>query len=165
MMMQAKPNWGFLIGITILCGFCTQTLGEALAANGAAYSTVFPGMKYMDMMTGNLSVLSGTSVVGVALGALFGGKLINAYGRKAVIIISNIVIILLSILSVVIPNFYAVVVLRTLFGVTVGFLLAAAPKIVIESVPAHLLGHGFGTFANIFTFFFVSIVVALNFLN
>jgi len=165
MMMQAKPNWGFLIGITTLCGFCTQTLGEALAANGSAYSTAFPGRKYMTMMTGNLSVLSGSSVVGVALGALFGGKFINAYGRKAVIIISNIVIILLSILSVVIPNFYAIVVLRTLFGVTVGFLLAAAPKIVIESVPAHLLGHGFGSFANIFTFFFVSIVVALNYLN
>jgi MFS family permease len=57
------------------------------------------------------------------------------------------------------------VIIRSLFGVTVGFILAAAPKIVLETVPAHLLGYGFGSFANIFTFFFVSIVVTLNLIN
>lgn len=99
--------------------------------------------------------------MGVALGALFGGKLINKIGRKWTIIISNFAIILFSCLSLI-PMFFLVVVMRFLFGVTVGFLLAAAPKIVLETVPAHLLTYGFGSFANIFTFFFVSIVVAVN---
>jgi MFS family permease len=103
--------------------------------------------------------------VGVALGSLFGGKVINAYGRKYIILVSNIFIILFSGISCASLSFYLIVTIRTFFGVAVGFLLAGAPKIVIETVPAHLLGHGFGSFANIFTFFFVSIVVALNFAN
>ena len=109
--------------------------------------------------------MSGTSVVGVALGSLFGGKVINAFGRKYIILVSNIFIILFSALSILPLSFYLIVTIRTFFGVAVGFLLAGAPKIVIETVPAHLLGHGFGSFANIFTFFFVSIVVALNYIN
>jgi MFS family permease len=103
-------------------------------------------------------------VVGVALGALFGGKLINAFGRKKVIMIANAFIILFSLLSVF-PNYPIILTVRFLFGVTVGSLLAAAPKIVLETVPAHLLGYGFGSFANIFTFFFISIIVALNMIN
>ena len=103
-------------------------------------------------------------MVGVALGALFGGKLINAFGRKAVVMIANAFIILFSLLSVF-PNYTVILTVRFLFGVTVGFLLAGAPKIVLESVPAHLLGYGFGSFANIFTFFFVTIIVSLNLIN
>jgi len=148
-----------------LCGFCTQTLGIALAGNGAAYKTHFEDRNHAGDKSSDLSVLSGTSIIGVALGSLFGGKVINAYGRKYTILVSNICIILLSVLSCISFNFYLIVAIRTIFGVVVGFLLAGAPKIVIETVPAHLLGHGFGSFANIFTFFFVSIVVALNFLN
>ena len=103
-------------------------------------------------------------MVAVAIGALFGGKLINAYGRKRVIIYSNNAIILWSILSCI-SIFELVLLFRFMFGVTVGFLLAAAPKIVLETIPAHLLGNGFGSFANIFTFFFVSVVVMINLLN
>jgi MFS family permease len=102
--------------------------------------------------------------MGVALGALFGGKIINSHGRRGTIIKSNYAIMVWSILSCV-PFFYFVVVIRFLFGVTCGFLLAGAPKIVLETVPAHLLGFGFGSFANIFTFFFVSIVVMINQIN
>ena len=111
--------------------------------------------------------MSGTSVIGVALGALYGGEVINSLGRKWVIFFSNLVIIFMSIISVLDknPHFSVIVTIRIIFGVFVGFLLAGAPKIVLETVPAHLLGHGFGSFANIFTFFFVSIVVALNFYN
>ena len=119
---------------------------------------------FMKDKSTNETLLSATSVIAVAIGALFGGKLINAYGRKYVIIKSNYAIILLSMLSCI-PIFEVVLGARFMFGVTVGFLLAAAPKIVLETVPAHLLGSGFGSFANIFTFFFVSIVVTINLLN
>ena len=132
-----------------------------MAANGSAYASEFSKPDYIKNSTSNESLLSGASVMGVALGALFGGKLINAQGRKNTLIKSNYAIILWSILSCV-PVFYFVVFVRFMFGVTCGFLLAGAPKIVLETVPAHLLGFGFGSFANIFTFFFVSIVVAIN---
>jgi len=161
MMMQAKPNWGYLIGLTVLCGFCTQTLGEALAANGAAYGTLFTSPADVKAEKSNLGLLASLSILGVALGALFGGKLINAYGRKKVIMHCNLFIIIWSALSLI-SVFYLVLFARFMFGVTVGFLLAAAPKIVIETVPAHLLGHGFGSFANIFTFFFAAIVVGVH---
>jgi len=161
---NAKPKWGYLIGITFLAGFCTQSLGEGLAANSAAYASEFTTPVYLTNKSRNETLLSAGSVIAVALGALFGGKLINSYGRKKTIIWSNNAIILLSVLSCI-PIFELVLALRFLFGVTVGFLLAAAPKIVLETVPADLLGSGFGSFANIFTFFFVVIVVTINLLN
>lgn len=74
---------------------------------------------------------------------------------------SNMAIIMFSFLSCI-SIFELVVFARMMFGVTVGFLLAGAPKIVLETVPAHLLTFGFGSFANIFTFFFVSIVVTIK---
>jgi len=40
--------------------------------------------------------------------------------------------------------------------------LTVAPKIVLETVPAHLIGFGFGSFANIFINFFITITVALE---
>jgi hypothetical protein len=52
-MKNAKPNWTFLIGITFLCGFCTQTLGEALAANGSAYDSLFTKPDYLKDKTAN----------------------------------------------------------------------------------------------------------------
>lgn len=110
-----------------------------------------------------MSLLSACSVIGVALGALFGGKLINSMGRKKTILMSNMAVMVFSVMSLI-PIFYLNVACRFMFGVTVGFLLAATPKIVLETVPAHLLEYGFGSFANIFTFFFVCIVIIANLL-
>jgi MFS family permease len=53
-----------------------------------------------EIPSSNSAILSGGSVMGVALGALFGGKLINAIGRKPTVLIGNAFIIIFSCLSI-----------------------------------------------------------------
>ena len=55
--------------------------------------------------------------------------------------------------------------MRFLFGFVVGFIMASAPKIMIETVPAHLLDYGFGSSTNIFTFICVALILTLGIMN
>lgn len=62
--------------------------------------------------------------------------------------IFNCVIIVSSVLSVM--NSFTVICLgRLIFGFATGVLLAAAPKIVEETVPAKIQDFGFGTSTNL----------------
>ena len=60
------------------------------------------------------------------------------------------------------PEFYWLIFCRVMFGVTVGFVLSSAPKIIIETVPSHLLEYGFGSATNVFTFVSIAIYNTLN---
>jgi MFS family permease len=55
--------------------------------------------------------------------------------------------------------------MRFLFGGGVGFIMASAPKIMIETVPAHLLDYGFGSSTNLFTFISVALLLTLGIMN
>lgn len=98
------------------------------------------------------------SVLGVAIGAIFGGKII-ASGRRRTIFTYNVVSILGSLISLV-PNLYAIVIGRLIFGFGAGVLVTACPKIVEETVPAHYMDYGFGISTNLA----INTCVMINFL-
>ena len=55
--------------------------------------------------------------------------------------------------------------MRFFFGVFTGFLLSTAPKLLVETVPRHLLDYGFGASTPIFGFVNVMILTAIGELN
>ena len=110
------------------------------------------------------SLLSSSSILGVAFGSFVGGPLIQKFGRKEVIIASLSSLIVLSLLCII-PNFTLIIILRTIFGVVVGFLMVAVPKIVVETVPPFLLDYGFGSSTNMFIYLAVVLLLAIGLLN
>lgn len=161
------------MAITMICGFSTMQLGAALSGSTVAFQDlrfiILPGYdimdpKQMELILRDNSMISAASIVGVALGGLIGGEFITSFGRRKVILVSNGFMVLFSLISII-PSFLIIVIARFFFGMSVGFVLTAAPKIVVETVPSNLLGYGFGSFTNLSTFFFVIINIALGLLN
>ena len=82
------------------------------------------------------SILVGGSIVG----AMIGGKLADALGRKAAMLIvagSYAVFVALSALA---PNVVVLDVVRFLLGIAIGISIVAAPLYVAESTPARIRG-------------------------
>ena len=86
------------------------------------------------------------------------------FGRRELILFSLTSLIILSFLSLI-PVFTIILIARTIFGVIVGFLLVAVPKIIVEAVPPHLLDYGFGSSTNTFIYLAVSLLLILGLLN
>jgi len=80
---------------------------------------------------------------GMALGSLLGGPMLK-WGKRPVIILSNIVCLITSGTSCIF-NFWAMVASRTIFCYFAGVLVLAAPKVIEETVPNHLIDYGFGS--------------------
>lgn len=80
------------------------------------------------------------------------------------ILMSLSVLIFLSIICII-PSFELIIVARTIFGVVVGFLLVAVPKIIVETVPPFLLDYGFGSSTNMFIYLAVVLLLAIGLFN
>jgi MFS family permease len=84
---------------------------------------------------------------------LFGGK----FGRKNSILLGNTALIIISALSII-PIYESIVILRFLFGVGSGFVLPQPPKIIVETVPPHLIRYGFGAVTNFSIFLMITMI-------
>lgn len=69
-------------------------------------------------------------------------------GRIKVVLLFNVVAIAASFSSLFL-NFWLIALSRMVHGFASGVLVTAAPKTLEESIPAHLLGYGFGSSTNI----------------
>lgn len=82
-------------------------------------------------------------MAGMALGSLLGGPMLK-WGKRPVIIICNIICVITSVTSCYF-NFWTMVASRTVFCYFAGVLVLAAPKVIEETVPNHLMDYGFGS--------------------
>ena len=64
------------------------------------------------------------------------------------VIFSNFLAILFTGLSIV-ENTYVIAVARLGYGLAAGFIIAASPKILDETIPSHLIDKGFGMSTNL----------------
>jgi len=92
-------------------------------------------------------ILSTLAIGGVALGCIVGGKLIQ-FGKRRVIIVLNFLEILASIMCIFL-NWPLMLAGRTLFSIIAGLIVAVTPKILGETIPAHLIDYGFGASTNV----------------
>ena len=98
------------------------------------------------------------------MGSFLAGEFTIHFGRRKVMLAANVAIIIFSLISII-PMFLTIFISRFGFGVSVGLILVASLKTLVETVPAHLLGYGFGQSTNLFTFFFIMINIGLGLLN
>ena len=87
------------------------------------------------------------AILGIALGSVIGGQMITN-GRIKVVLVFNVVAIAASVSSLFV-SFWLIALSRFVHGFASGVLVTAAPKTLEESIPAHLLGYGFGSSTNI----------------
>lgn len=81
-------------------------------------------------------------------------------GRRPLVIFSNFMAIAFAGLSLV-ANTYVIAVARLGFGLASGFIIAASPKILDETIPAHLIDKGFGMSTNLLINFGVMVATVL----
>ena len=79
--------------------------------------------------------------------------------RRKPILVFNVVLIIASLLSIY-DDFNVICFGRLLFGFANGVLLAAAPKIIEETVPVNIQDYGFGTSTNVM----INIGIMINFI-
>ena len=86
--------------------------------------------------------------MGISLGSIFGGDFIK-YGRRSTLIRFNCVGLLGSILCMFL-NFWQMCFGRFVLGISAGVILSTTPKMLEESIPAHLMDKGFGMTTSLF---------------
>lgn len=82
----------------------------------------------------------------VAVGSLMGGKIIT-YGKRRAILIFDFLAIVASVMSAFL-DWNLMLAGRALYSFCVGVIVTATPKIIDETIPAHLIDKGFGTSTN-----------------
>jgi MFS family permease len=70
-------------------------------------------------------------------------------GRRVLVMISNLLCIGFSLMCCV-ENFWVIAVGRIGVGIASGLIVAAAPKIIDETVPSQYIDYGFGASTNMF---------------
>jgi len=106
-------------------------------------------------------LLATLSMGGVGLGSLISGMILKN-GRIKIIMICNIVSIIATFMSIWL-NWTLMLIGRFIFSFVAGIAVAAAPKIIEETVPPHLIDRGFGQSSNAIICFglFLSMVVGI----
>ncbi|GAB2583272.1 MFS transporter [Dyella jejuensis] len=93
------------------------------------------------------SALSLSLTTGVlAFAMLFAGGVSDAFGRKSVMVVSLLSSALLVLLSALMPDWYALLALRTLLGLTLSGLPAVAMTYLTEEMHAESIGLGMGLY-------------------
>lgn len=151
-----------MLGLTLVVGVSSMQFGLALASTGP----IVPALRYQlnwgnerEVFDFNVTILSTSALVGIALGNIFGGDFVKN-GRRRTIIIFNILGAIATCFTLVL-DFNSMCFGRMLFGFASGILSCATPKLLDETIPANLMDKGFGTSTNIiinFAFFAVLIM-------
>ena len=142
------PDQKYLIRLTITCLLSSMQVGAALSASSSTLSSLIKQLGWTkDNTDTNKTLLTTSSVLGVSIGAIVGGKII-AYGRRRSVLIFDVLGLLGSALSLI-PNFYVILLGRLLYGFAAGVLVTACPKIVEETVPSTIMDNGYGISTNL----------------
>ena len=123
-----KANFKYLLSTTLTCGLCSMNLGFAISAQ---WYTI-PALKQHYKLD-YIKYLETISLVGAALGALYGGHIIK-YGRRNAIIYYSIWGIIGSGISVV-NEFYTICLGRLIYGFSSSILIVTASKYLEETIP------------------------------
>lgn len=86
-------------------------------------------------------------VIGALVGRLFGGKYLEVFGRKKLLLAGMILMIIMSSLYFFIGSYTILIVIRILHGVAFGLAGTATGTIVAQVIPNTRRGEGIGYFA------------------
>lgn len=92
------------------------------------------------------TIINTSASVGIAVGSLLGGFLINKGRRYALLLINLMAIVGCSL--TLISNIWTLYTGRFIVGVSAGMVVMAGPRMLEETIPGHLMGW-FGCSTNI----------------
>lgn len=119
---------GALVGV--IYGYDTGSISGAL---------VFLN-KDFDLSSSQSGAVTSVLVIGSILGAIIGGRVANALGRRGAMILVSIGYAVCAALSAFAPNIIVLDVVRFVLGVAIGICVVAAPLFISESTPARIRG-------------------------
>ena len=135
-----EVNIGFLVGYTITVALSTMQYTLATCEVGTAAAALQYQLGWgttksdVDLYT---SIMATSSIIGITIGSLCGGMLIQ-YGRRWTIINFNIVGLLAS-LTMFTMHYKIMCLGRLLLGFAAGVLLCATPAMIDETIPTKLV--------------------------
>ena len=94
----------------------------------------------LQLTSGQEGAIGGTLLIGAALGALFGGRLSDRYGRRHNITILAIVFLLGALGTATAPNIWLMYIARFVLGLAVGGASATVPVYLAETAPKRIRG-------------------------
>ena len=116
-------------------------LGMADGSESMVISFIVPIFKKEFQPSYDLESYLGTSVyIGYFIGSLLSGYFSDKYGRKRPVVYSNLLMIILGLISAYPPNLVSFIILRGLFGIIVGFFSPLAYTIMAEITPVKYRG-------------------------
>ena len=155
---SANVNLLYLNLYVLALGVGLLQLGFGIAGNNQTANIIAAKFEWSTEETQFYnSVINVCSVVGMGTGSIAGGLIIPIGRRKTLIIFNLFSMVALGI--TLIENVWAISVGKLLFGFSAGVISIAAPKMLDETVPAHLVG-AFGIMTN----FYIAFGILLNFL-
>jgi len=120
------------------------------------------------VQTGSQSVLSGVLVASLLLGAFLGCFvavwLANKKGLRFALRIAALDCVVMSVCLALAPNFWLIVVARTLLGMSIGFAAAIIPWYVTDAIPAATRG-SIGTIFQINICAFILVAEIVNYVR
>src|SRR6476619_5395414 len=130
-----QHKWGFRIAIA------AATIGIIYGYDlGAIAGALLFITKDFELSTKQTEWVATIVVVGSIVGALTGGRLANAIGRKPAMVIVALTYAGFALLSGIAPSLVFLDVARFFLGVTIGISIVTAPIFVAESAPAAVRG-------------------------
>ena len=132
---RSLPRLGMTIALT------AATIGIIYGYDlGAISGALLFLKKDLGLSTFMQEIVTSGVVAGQLLGAVAGGAVANALGRKKTMLGVAVAFAVFAALSGVAPNATFLTAARILLGVTIGISIVAAPLFVAESAPARIRG-------------------------
>jgi len=102
--------------------------------------------KLWELSSGMHGVATASALYGTVVGALFGGRPTDRFGRKPTLILIGILYMLSAIWSSLAPDVYSFIAARVIGGLGIGMSTVAAPLYISEISPAQYRGRLAGMF-------------------
>jgi MFS family permease len=142
-------------------GLSSLNFGVGLAGSGNVSPILAVQFGWSDEeITSKSTLLQTCSILGIAIGSIFGGTIVKM-GKRKTILMFNPLAIVGSLISIV-PIFEVICAGRFVHGFAAGVLCCAAPTIIGETVPDHLMDYGFGVSTNLIIMFGVMVYMLLG---
>jgi MFS family permease len=144
LIVPKRYHWPFLSAFGFALLLATMQTGYSLGGSSFAQS-IFQAQT-SNWTTGDQTMITSSSTLGLAIGSLFSGPLLGK-GRRKTVLIGNVIILFSYALQLEI-KVYLLALGKLLQGAGSGMILSAASIMIPETVPTKLVG-GFGSLVNL----------------
>lgn len=143
LVVQKRYHWPFLGAYGVALLLTTMQAGFSLGGSSFVQS-IFQAQS--DWTTGDQTMITSSSTLGLAIGSLCSGPLLGK-GRRRTVLVGNAIVLCSFALQLEI-NVYLLALGKLMQGVGSGMVLSAASIMIPETVPTKLVG-GFGSLVNL----------------